>query len=138
MQTTAVGLELRLTRTPRADATRLLRQASGAAAPQAGQSIAQERQLDLGFALEGVGVLGEDVEDHRGAIDRRAPEQLLEVELLSRRELVVEDDGVGVDLEADLEQLLHLPLAEERRRVGTVAARDDARRFLRARGVDEQ
>ena len=41
---------------------------------------------------------------------------------LGGRELVVEHDGVRVDLEAHLEQLLDLALAEERRRIGTVAA----------------
>ena len=44
------------------------RLAAGAAA-QPGQPVAQQGQLDLGLALEGVGVLGEDVEDHRGAVD---------------------------------------------------------------------
>ena len=76
------------------------------AAAQAGQAVAQQGQLDLGLALERVGVLGEDVEDHRGAVDGRAPEQLLQVVLLGRAELVVEHDGVGVDREAQLVQLL--------------------------------
>ena len=53
-------------------------------APQAGQPVAQLGQLDLGLALLGVGVLGEDVEDHRGAVDGGAAEDLLEVALLGR------------------------------------------------------
>ena len=87
---------------PGADAAALLRQLGGGAAAQPGQAVAQQGQLDLRLALEGVGVLGEDVEDHRGAVDRRAPEQLLQVVLLRRRELVVEHDRVGVDGQAQL------------------------------------
>ena len=89
------------------------------------QAVAQQRQLDLRLALERVGVLPEDVEDHRRAVDRGAAEQLLEVVLLGGRQLVVEHDGVGIDAEADLAQLLGLALADEPRvvRRGRVAAR---------------
>ena len=55
-----------------------------ALAPEAGQPVAEQGQLDLGLALLAVGVLGEDVEDHRGAVDGGAAEQLLEVALLGR------------------------------------------------------
>ena len=68
----------------------------GALAPQPGQAVAEQGQLDLGLALLAAGVLGEDVEDHRGAVDGGAPEQLLQVALLRRRELVVEHDRVAV------------------------------------------
>ena len=67
---------------------------------QPGQPVAQERQLHLGLALGAAGVLGEDVEDHRGAVDGGAPEELLQVAVLGRRQLVVEDDGVGVEARA--------------------------------------
>ena len=81
----AIDLELGLAGTePGADTTTLLRQLRRGAAPQPRQPIAQQRQLDLRLALEGVGVLGEDVEDHGGAVDRRATEHLLEVVLLRR------------------------------------------------------
>ena len=78
-----VDLELGLAGTPGADAAALLAEV-GAPAPQPGQPVAQLGQLDLGLALLAVGVLGEDVEDHRGAVDGGAAEQLLEVELLGR------------------------------------------------------
>ena len=56
-----------------------------------------------------VGVVGEDVEDHRGAVDHRHAERRLEVALLARRELVVAGDQVGV-AGADLRlQLASLP-----------------------------
>ena len=41
-------------------------------------------QLDLELALGGVGVVGEDVEDHRRAVDHRHAERRLEVPLLAR------------------------------------------------------
>ncbi len=53
-------------------------------APQARQPVAQERQLHLGLAFLGAGVLGEDVEDHRRAVDGGATQDLLEVALLGR------------------------------------------------------
>ncbi len=96
-QAPAVDLELGLARAPGADAPGLLGQGQ-APAPQAGQAVAELGQLDLGLALLGRGVLGEDVEDHRRAVDGGAAEQLLQVAALGRRELVVEHDGVGVDL----------------------------------------
>ena len=96
LDATAVDFELRFARTARADATGLLRE-PGARTAQPRQAVAQLRQFDLRLALLAVRVLGEDVEDHRGAIERGAAEQLLEIELLRRSELVVEDDGVAVE-----------------------------------------
>ena len=66
-----------------ADTARLLGQRA-TLAPQPRQPVAEQGQLDLRLALLAVGVLGEDVEDHRGPVDRGAPEQLLQVELLGR------------------------------------------------------
>ena len=139
----AVDLELGLARAAGADpgaarghAAALLGQ--GRAPPaEAGQPVAQQGQLDLGLALLAVGVLGEDVEDHRGAVDRGATEELLEVALLGRGELVVEHDGVAVGLERDLAQLLGLALADVGGRVGRGAALHEARDLVGAGGVDE-
>ena len=39
---------------------------------------------------------GEDVEDHLGAVEHLDAERLLEIADLGRREIVVEDDNVGV------------------------------------------
>ncbi len=124
-QPPAVHLELGLARPAGADATGLLAEGRPPAA-QARQPVPQQRQLDLGFALGGAGVLGEDVEDHGCPVDGGAPEQLLEVALLRRRELVVEHHGVGVDLEAGGQQLLHLALPDEGGRIGGVPPLDDA------------
>src|SRR5450631_2964255 len=92
-QAPAVDLELGLARTPRADPRTLLAELQ-TATPQAGQAIAQLRELDLHRALLARRVLGEDVEDERDAIDHIDREQLLEVALLGGRELVVEDHDI--------------------------------------------
>ena len=96
-----VDFELGLTRSSGADATGLLGERSARAA-QSRQAVLQQRQFDLGLAFGRARVLGEDVEDHRGAVDRRATEQLLQVALLGGRQVVFEDHGVGVDGEADV------------------------------------
>ena len=121
----AVDLELRLSRAPGSDATRLLAQ-GGPAAAQAGEPVAQERQLHLRLALGTARVLGEDVEDHRRPVDGGATEQLLQVPVLRRRQLVVEDDGVGVEAVAQGGDLLRLAATDEGRRVGRVAPLHDS------------
>ena len=74
-------------------------------APHAGHVVLELGQLDLQLALGRVGVVGEDVEDHRGAVDHRHAQRRLEVALLAGRELVVAGDQVGV---AGGDLLLHL------------------------------
>ncbi len=91
-------------------------------AAHAGQVVLQLSELDLELALGGVGVVGEDVEDHRGAVDHRNSELGLQVPLLARGELVVGGDQVGIgggDLSLQLGQLA---AAEVAVRVGLVAA----------------
>ena len=80
----------------------------GPPAPHAGEVVLQLRELDLELALRRVCVVGEDVEDDRGAIDDRDVERRLEVALLARNELVVAGDQVGavtLDLRAQLGEL---------------------------------
>ena len=120
------------------DPTALLGEFRRAASAEPRKPVAQEGELDLGATLEGVGVLGEDVEDHRGAIDRRAPEQLLELELLGRVQLVVEDHGVGVDRQTERPELLGLPLADEEGVIGGIATLDEPSHHIGPGGVDQQ
>ena len=135
----AIDLELGLAAAePGADPASLLREVGAAAATQARQAIAQQRQLDLSLALQRVGVLGEDVEDHGGSVDRRPAQQLLEIELLRRCQLVVEHDRVGVDGETDLLELLGLALADVPRVIGRVAALHHASDDVGSGGVDQQ
>ena len=131
-----VDLALGLTRAPGADAAGLLAE-PGAHPPEPGQAVVEQGQLDLRLALRTVGVLGEDVEDHRRAVDGGATQQLLEVELLGRCELVVEHDRVAVRLEGHGLQLVDLAPADVVGGVGRVPALDDPGDHVGAGGVDE-
>ena len=70
-----VDLDLGLTGAAAADADTARRAATDlpgqrlAPAAQPGQQVLQLGELDLRLALLGAGVLGEDVEDQRGAVD---------------------------------------------------------------------
>ena len=125
----AVGLDLRLARAAGADAADA---AAGAEtlevrpqAAHAGHVVFELGELDLHLALGGVGVAGEDVEDHRGAVEHRDVELGLEVALLARRELVVGDDEVRVRLLEQGLELVDLARAEVVVRVRLVALLDE-------------
>ncbi len=133
----AIDLELSLTWAPRPDAAGLLGQ-DEAHAPQPREPVPVERQLDLRPARLGMGVLGEDVEDHRRPVDGGPAEDPLEVPLLGRRQLVVEDHRVGVHGLADPAQLLGFAPADIGRRVRGLAPLHDTGRLIGAGGVDEQ
>ena len=80
----------------------------GPQAPHAREVVLELGELDLELALGRVGVVGEDVEDDRRAVDHRHVERRLQVALLARRELVVGGDQVGaraLDLRAQLVEL---------------------------------
>ena len=64
------------------------------------QQVLQLRELDLQLAFARPRAPREDVEDQLRAIDDLAVERLLEVAQLRRRQLVVEDDDVDVELVA--------------------------------------
>ena len=109
-----------------------------ALAPKTREPVAAEGELHLRAAFLGVGVLGEDVEDHSRAVDGGPAEDLLQVALLGGRQLVVEDHSVGVDGFADSPQLLCLAPPDVGRRVRRLAPLHDAGRLVGARGVDEK
>ena len=94
-------------------------------AAHAGHVVLELRELDLELALGAVRVPGEDVEDHRGAVDDRHPELLLEVALLARAELVVAGDDVRVGRLRGLLDLDELAGAEVRVRMRLLAVLDD-------------
>ena len=121
-----------------ADAAALLREVGARAAAQPRQPVAQERQLDLGLALERVGVLGEDVEDHRGAVERGAPEQLLEVELLRRASSLSNTTVSASTARQSSLQLLDLALAEVERASRELAALLQPGDLVGTGGVDQQ
>src|SRR4051794_19947989 len=123
-----VGLDLGLTGATATDALA----ARGPAARLAGEvatpaaqallHVVELGQLHLRLALLALRVLGEDVEDQRGAVDGLDLELVLEVAQLARRELAVEDHRVGAGGADDLAEALDLAAADVRRGVGLVAA----------------
>jgi hypothetical protein len=75
-------------------------------------------------------VLGEDVEDQRGAVDDLDLDDVLEGAALARGELGVTDDRVGALGDDDVAQLGGLALAEVGRGVGLAAPLDQAGEHL--------
>ena len=132
-----VGLQLGLTRSPGQDPGTLLGHGL-ALAPEPGQVVAEQGQLDLDRPDPRRGVLGEDVEDQRFSVDDVALEELLQVALLRRGELVVEDHEVDVQGPGQRGQLARLPGADERGRVDLTAAHQFPIDGLGAGGVGEQ
>ena len=132
----AVGLELGLARTARADAARLALQVL----PHAGeprQRVLELRQLHLQPRLARARAAGEDVEDQLRAIHHLAPERLLEVAHLGGREVVVEDDHVGIQRFDPRLDLLELALADEGGRMHGAALLHDRVEHARPGGVGE-
>ena len=108
----AVGLQLGLTGTAQTHAAvRATGPATGlpgqrrAPAAQPREEVVELGELDLRLALLGPGVLGEDVQDQRGAVDHLDLEPLLQVAQLAGRELAVADDGVGAGGHDDVGEL---------------------------------
>ena len=132
----AVRLELRLTGASRADAAAEPLEVLPHAA-HARQVVLELRELDLELSLGGDGVLREDVEDQLGAVDDPRLELVLEQALLRRRELVVDDQHLGLGVPVRLLQLLELPLADVRAWIGMLAVLDEPRHGLDARGARE-
>jgi len=106
-----VDLEFRLTGTARTDAgaggdpAASLPGQCCAPATEAGNQVVELSEFDLGLALPGARMLGEDVEDERGAVDDLDLEPFLKVAQLARRELAVTDDGVRAGGLDDADQL---------------------------------
>jgi len=91
------------------------------AAHQARRQALELRELHLQLAFGGLRALREDVQDEIGAVHHDAPELLLQVALLRRRERVVEDDGGGIQLGGEARDLLDLAGAGVELGVGAAA-----------------
>ena len=140
----AVGLDLGLAGAADADGAR---SAAVAAEPlqvaplplEARQQVLGLRQLDLQAALTRAGAHREDVEDQRRAVQHLHLQRVLEVRLLRRGELVVEDDhrrtaGRG----AERANLVELALAGVRGRVRRVETLQAGADDFGARGLRQQ
>jgi succinyl-diaminopimelate desuccinylase len=95
------------------------------------------RELDLELSLGADGVLGEDVEDQLRAVDHPRLERVLERPLLRRAELVVDDEHLCLRVAVRLLQLVQLPLADIRARVGKPPVLNDPPDRLDAGGSRE-
>src|SRR5690606_10900264 len=103
-----------------------------APAAQPGEHVLHLRQGHLGAALPGLGVLGEDVQDERGAVDHLGLGRVLQVDDLGGGELAVAHHGVGAGGLHDVAQLGGLAGADVGGGVGFGAALDHALEIGRA------
>src|SRR5689334_24132462 len=86
----AIDFQLRLAGTTGADAAAETRQ-MGPLSCQTRQQILKLRQFDLELAFIATSALGEDVEDQLASIDDPQLERFLQIALLRRGEIFVED-----------------------------------------------
>ena len=105
--------------------------------PHAREVVLELRQLDLQLALGAVRVVGEDVEDHRGAVDHRHAQLGFEIAFLARRQLVVGRDEVGVGPADRALELVELAAAQVAVGVGIVAVLDQLARGRDAGGAQQ-
>ena len=140
---TAIQLDLRLTGAAAADADAACRPAADLArerltpTAQPRKQVGQLRELDLRLAVPRAGVLGEDVEDQRGAVDHLDLELLLQLPQLAGRELAVADDGVGPGRLHRVAQLVDLAGTDVGGGVGLRAALDEGVEHLGPRRLGQ-
>ena len=96
------------------------------------------RQLDLEHALPARRMLGEDVQDQSGPVDHIDVKPLIQIALLGRRQLVVEDDDIDVHRRDVGRDLRDLASAEKQRRVRRVPAHQDLVDGFRAGGLGDR
>ena len=106
--TAAIQLDLRLTGTPGTD-TRAARDAATgltghglAPAAQTRQQVLKLGQLHLRLALTRLGVLSKNIEDEGGAINDLSVDNIFQPAALGGSQLLVDDDGVGLDAAHDV------------------------------------
>ncbi len=81
-------------------------------------------EFHLQAAFPGTRAAGEDIEDQLRSIDYLDPDFFLQIALLRRRKVLIEDDHVRGNGACQLRQLLHLARADQRRRRGPVQVLD--------------
>ena len=91
----AISFELRFARASGADAAAQLRHLY-ASSRQSRQHVFELCQFDLQLAFTGLGMARKDVEDELRAVDHALVQDALDVALLRRREIVIEEDQVGL------------------------------------------
>ena len=132
----AVGLDLGLARASRAYAAAEPLQ-MGPQPAHAREVVLELRELHLQLALGRRRVVGEYVQDDRGAVDHRDAHRLLEVPLLAREELVVDGHQVRAMLPDRSLEVDKLALAEVAVRIGTLPPLDELARHGDTGGAEE-
>ena len=138
-----VGLDLGLTGTAGPDAAAAGHPAAGlpgqrlAPASQPRHHVLQLGQLDLRLALAALGVLREDVQDQRGAVDHLDLDHALKAAQLARAELAVADHRVRAGRGHDPGELVRLARAHVGGGVDPAPALDQAVEHHGARGLGE-
>ena len=117
----AIGFELGFAGAASADAAAELRHGF-AAAGEARQHVFELGELDLKLAFAGARVAGKNVEDELRAIEDAARQSGLKVAQLRGRQVVIEEDEVGVGGSGDAGDLLDFAGADERGGIGARAA----------------
>lgn len=133
----AVGLELRFTRSAQPDAAAALALEVGPAPHETCRDVLQLCEFHLQLALVTAGALRKDVENESVAVEYAPARQLLEIALLARRQRVVNEDHLGCVRECARADFLGLAAADEIARIRPFAPPRDCRHGLRARGERE-
>jgi hypothetical protein len=111
-QTAAVGLQLGFARTAAADTAHQARH-GGPLAEQARQDVLELRQFHLDLAVESMGATGEDVENQLAAVDHLEVGELGDGADLGWREVLIEDEQGGPELQRLDHHFLDLPLSHQ-------------------------
>jgi len=104
----AIQLDLRLTGTPGTDTRAACDAATGltghglAPAAQTRQQVLKLGQLHLRLTLTRLGVLSKNIEDEGGAINDLSVDDIFQPAALGGSQLLVDDDGVGLDAAHDV------------------------------------
>ncbi len=112
----AVGLDLGFARPAEEAEAAALPLEMGPAAHQPAALIGEMRQFDLQAAFARRGALAEDFEDQRRAVEHLHLPGALEIALLDRRELGIDDDDFGFEPARLGRDLLDLAAADQGRR----------------------
>ena len=95
-------------------------------------------EFHLRLTLTGLGVLGENIEDEGRPVDDLGVNHVLQPTTLGGGQLLVNDDGVGLNATHDLSQLASLAGPQVGGRIGLHAALDDAVEHARTGGLRER
>jgi hypothetical protein len=127
-----VGFQLSFARSAGANAAAKLRHLHTTPG-QPRKHVFELRKFDLQLALTSAGVPREDIEDQLGAINNAGVNNALDIALLRRREIVVEQNNVGGNRGRRARDLFELSFADQCGRVGSVLALGKFSGNLRAR-----